>query len=340
MNERNGALLEKAQMGEQPEAQMATFIHIRAVEGDMGERPLAPGTVCWLSPDVELFDARGVRITTSQLAIGEQYTVRVTVSNGGDHDSNSCMVELYLDDPSVGFNVAASVLLGSQTVAVPARGQRTVNYPFVATSATVGHKCLFARAYSLLSNDFPKNWTSFDVLHDRHVGQQNIDIVHQGTAFDFGLGLGAGGQRMPLNIRVRRSERIPTSARIPAVGGYVIADRQLDTSMLRLISQEAKVVAPRSLEGKLLKTPANGVELDAGNGALGAVDELIGNCNEREKRCVWSITPVTGLERFRLEIPHLDLGPNEVVPMDIEVTNRRTGKIIGGFTLLVVGARQ
>ncbi len=157
---------------------------VRAYDGDTGNRPIGAGTVFWLSPDIGLFDSAGVRVATTEIATGKPYTIEVTATNAGDIACHSCQVELFLDDSSIGFSVAASQLLGCQMVEVPREGTATARFPFTAKAEMAGHRCLFARICSILTND-PADWTYFDTNADHHIGQQNLDIVQQASALDF-----------------------------------------------------------------------------------------------------------------------------------------------------------
>lgn len=62
-----------------------------------------------------------------------------------------------------------------------------VTFPYTPRDTEVGHSCLFARAYSYSDFDMPDSGDAFSTRTDRHIGQQNLFIVDQGTDFEFNV---------------------------------------------------------------------------------------------------------------------------------------------------------
>jgi hypothetical protein len=337
MADENNRKYMSSEKNNETESKLGTYIYIRAVVGDNGSRPLSPGTVCWLSPDVELFDSNGTRITTTDVSVNSRYTVQVTVRNDGDHDCNSCMVDLFLDDPSIGFNVASSELIGSQTVSVSGHSSQVVSFPFEATPLRAGHRCLFARAYSLMTNDYPADWINFNVMGDRHVGQQNLNIVQQGTAIGFRFGLGGRKGKGSVDITIRKNTRIVPAMNIPLLAKYFVVNKAVNTNTfsLSLLKTRPEILKKSPEVIKRGNTIAARIPQVAAR--IGVLENYTPILVNRPVKDRWTFASESGDEKFNLEIPHLGLNPNEAIPMDITVTDTQTGAVLGGITLLIVG---
>lgn len=332
-DERNRAMLKSERKGDEPPYNGATFLFVRAFDGDAGARPFAPGTVCWLSPDIELFDPGGVRVATTEIKAGTTYTVEVVVSNGGDLDCNVCQVELYLDDPSIGFSVAASKLIGNKVTAVPRQSTATVSFPFAATAETAGHRCMFARVSSFMTNDLPVDWTAFNAWIDRHLGQQNLNIVQQGKVFEFNVHLVAAFRDKGLALTLEPNARPFKKARFAALGRYLLVNRAATPAAFAIARKEFPHVAmpPPGRVGRPGRTaPAGGVP-----GVPAAVAATLAPL-AREEKNRWAFRSKLERETMRIDIPQLGLRPNEALPMELRLTDPATGQVIGGITLLVV----
>lgn len=311
-NERNRALLKKDGRGEEPPYQGTTFLFIRGFDGDTGERPIPAGQVFWISPDVELFDATGVRVPTSTIRAGEAYTIEVVVTNAGDRDCNSCAVELFLTNPALGFQVATATVLGNQLVSVARLATSTVRFPFTATADMVGHRCLFARVASFITNDLPSDWSGLNANLDRHLGQQNLDIVQQGTTYSFNVHLAAQLKGKNLALTMKPNVAMAPQIRLPAMGRYLLADRPIVGTFE---VKRPAVMLPDPVRGR----PRRAAALT------------------REAPDHWTFKSNVERETMEMAIPNLGLRPNEMVPMDLRLFDPATGAVIGGITLLVVG---
>ena len=74
----------------------------------------------------------------------------------------------------------------------PARGSRpaasaAAEFAYTVPPTESGHKCLFARCFSFSPLDLPIDDFALDPRLDRHVAQQNLNIVGQAQAFAFNL---------------------------------------------------------------------------------------------------------------------------------------------------------
>ena len=165
----------------------SSFLYLRTLPIDLGDRPLGPGRH-WHSPDLTLTPAgRGLPPTTDLVA-GETYVISCTLRNRGDLRVPRAQVELFLTDPTLGFDTRRAVSLtgGVPLVAsVPAFGEATVRMSYAVPREEAGHKCLFARAYSFLPQELPVDPYRLDPRMDRRIAQQNLMIAAAGQTFSF-----------------------------------------------------------------------------------------------------------------------------------------------------------
>lgn len=163
-------------------ARETTFLYIGTYPGDRGIRPVPQGTVFWNSPDIEIYK-NGVVIANNQINQGDTYQVIVTVRNDGDMNCPSFNIELFVTDPSLGFNVANATALGLQRGQVGRHSKVDIVFNLTASGNIVGHRCLFAQIFSVSCNEYPNSADGLDTVNDRHVAQQNLNIVQQGQSF-------------------------------------------------------------------------------------------------------------------------------------------------------------
>src|SRR6266446_3764924 len=98
----------------------ASFLHIRykkdLVSPDVGDRPLAPGTVFYLSPDISVSPTD----TLGNVRAGTEVTVKAQVFNGGGIDAYCVHVEFWWFNPTLAFTAPdPSQRIGSKIVNVP-----------------------------------------------------------------------------------------------------------------------------------------------------------------------------------------------------------------------------
>lgn len=161
----------------------ASFLYIRSHPGDTGSRPLG-NVVHWHSPDIQLVPGTGGNFTT-QLEAGASYIVSIRLHNGGDMAVPYPKVELFLSDPTLGFDTRYSthiattqhdgILLPNSTALV----QHHYQVPFGES----GHKCLFARTWSFSPPDLPIDLHALDPRIDQRIAQQNLHVVQQGQPY-------------------------------------------------------------------------------------------------------------------------------------------------------------
>ncbi|MCA0234237.1 MAG: hypothetical protein LCH91_27525 [Bacteroidetes bacterium] len=304
-----------------------TFLYIKGYDSDTGNRPMPTGTVFWMSPDIEIFDGT-TPIANNQLVAGKNYQIAVTVRNGGDLPCYSCHVELFICNPSLGFDPIHGTLLGVQTTQVQAQGDTTLSFPIVATSAMIGHRCLFARVFSFVNNDLPSSATTFPVVADRHIGQQNLNIIQQNNFVKVLMTNEFAGQK---NFQVKvvpRKMDVIKGTRIP--------------QLRRLISPLQAVVLPE-FSIKPLKVNAgieiNRMRVTTPNRALLVRNAALEVSNlavlPPVRKNLWDFKLDKGTRELEVAIPDFKLKNNEAVVVDIELTDADQNKVVGGIRFVV-----
>ncbi|AZU62558.1 hypothetical protein [Neobacillus mesonae] len=298
----------------------STYLYIRSIEEDDGTRPLPPGIVSWLSPDITLIDSNGP-LSSSTVSANTEYTVRVVVTNDGDQDCHSATVDLFLSDPSIGFSIAGSKPIGIHNVSIPSRSKIDVDFPFLVTNQDSGHKCLFARVYSFATNDYPGDFDNFNPPDDRHTAQRNLSIVQQGISFKFNI--------MKAHMQSTKLEVVLTQVKdkLPWLKNYEVYQKEIELGSFSIIDAgNDKISIPRKIDrpSKIIKKlplliPKN------------KETKL-----EQTAKNRWTYEFKNEINQMKLNIPQLGLKDKEAVPINISVLNPETGKILGGITIVVV----
>ena len=178
----------------------SSFLFLRATEEDDGSRALPSDVAFWNSPDIELRDNDGFFVTTNEILSGKPYTVEVNVNNAGDADAHVAFVELYICDPSIGFDRQHAKLIGIQNISILGQSTSKAIFQFLGQHDHIGHKCFFARTFCFANKEISENLDMFDVLNDRLVAQQNISIVSQESELAFILSKPQAENRFELVI--------------------------------------------------------------------------------------------------------------------------------------------
>ncbi len=283
-----------------------TYLYIRAREEDNGTRPI-DGTV-WMSPDLNVKPTSGGDEICWGIEAGQHYAVECIVHNDGDTDALSTTVEIRLANPSVGWSVPLSKQLGIQNVFIPAFNSKLVTFDWAADFEDVGHRCMFARVYCLTPMDAPDDWDSFNVRNDRHIGQQNLNIVHSEDELDVDAEGDTGQNNGEFKIIIRPAENIPQKMQL--IKGL---DKIKLIKGITTIDFELK---PRDFELTL--------KSDAELKKLGAIDAWTGKITGRK------VAPL------KLKIPKMNIDENEGHVYHVESVDAKTGKYVGGFTMIVL----
>ncbi len=171
--------------GKGDEPHYTTWLVVRYQPGDVGNRPFAPGTVFWESPDVWTQGSQGV----NQPVVNEPTQVFARVTNLGLQDATGVTIKYWWADPSVAIVEDPTKLIGQITNAlIPSNNSLVFQCPndWVPIEVNNGHECLVVEAFIPVFDGLT------DPMHpagDRHVGQKNEQLVmlEQGEAFQFHL---------------------------------------------------------------------------------------------------------------------------------------------------------
>ncbi|MBB3840703.1 hypothetical protein FHS57_004723 [Runella defluvii] len=304
-----------------------TFLYIKGYDSDTGNRPMPSGTVFWMSPDIEIFDGT-TPIANNQLVAGKNYQIAVTVRNGGDLPCYSCHVELFICNPSLGFDPIHGTLLGVQTAQVQAQGDTTLSFPIVATSTMIGHRCLFARVFSFVNNDLPSSATTFPVVEDRHIGQQNLNIIQQNNFVKVLMTNEFAAQKnfqvkvVPRKMDVIKGTRIPQLRRlISPLQAVVLPEFSIKPLKVNAGIEINRMRATTPNRALLVRNPA----LEVANLAVLAP----------VRKNLWDFKLEKGTRELEVAIPDFKLKNNEAVVVDIELTDADQNKVVGGIRFVV-----
>jgi len=312
-----------------------TFLLIRAFEGDTGARPLAAGSVFWNSPDVELYEGSEL-IATNQLKQGRAYTVQVNVTNLGDLAAPTCLVDLYICNPSLLLTMANARLLGVQSTHIAPHSTEIVRFGFTASAKDIGHRCLFARAYSTVTRDLPLDADQFDTVADRHIGQQNLSVVKQGELLqvEWSPLLAAN---LHLTIEPTAAPALPILARLPL--GRAVRFRPLTTAPGRFELFEAAATAP--LQARLAELVALKKKVLVGPVSAKPLLSVFGNQLKiwtPSRPNQWALPALPAgrprLVKATIDVPYLQLQPQEAAVYKVELKTDK-GTTVGGITLVV-----
>lgn len=135
--------------------------------GDDGDTRPLPGNIVWyLCPGIH----------ASPYIPGQRLDVTVDVRNyGGGNSPQQAQVTLWWAEPSTGFVVDPSRLIGFQMIAVPPRGGQatTTTMSKIMPTSAPPHICLLAR----VSHQYDRAGTVVDPVGDRHWAQRNLSVV-------------------------------------------------------------------------------------------------------------------------------------------------------------------
>lgn len=316
---------------DKPEYTGATFLYMRAYDGDTGARPVPSGITYWLSPDIEIYKDGALVDTANPLVPNQNYTLRVTVRNGGDLDCSSCMVDIFITRPSVGFSVDEMLRIGFAGTSVAAHSSTDVDFPFTAAEEMCGHRCMFARVYSLITNDFPADFVYFNTSGDRHIGQQNVNIVRQGETVGFNIVPGKAAANGEFEITLKKHLKGFTKDVAINKKYNILTKKNVSIGDFQLKKIETPAFPGRINDAKRPDIPKIP---DTTGKKIIAREDL--KDVKRFGRNSWKQQLTDGTNKLNIKVPFLGLQGNEAVPLELTVKDPGTGKAIGGITLLVV----
>jgi hypothetical protein len=191
----------------------STFLVIPAFDGDNGARPVAAGIATWHSPAVNIVDESADPNTSLEsiqgtfspnLLAGHTYLFEAWVHNLGDMVAPAVNVEFFLRSAGMGATAESARLIGSTVIAIGRNDRSRATVPFTASTGDLGHHCLLVRASSFNPPDLPDDWSRLVAREDRHIGQQNLNVVAGGSTMTMMLTAPAGRRaKATMRIRVR-----------------------------------------------------------------------------------------------------------------------------------------
>ena len=334
----------------------SSFLYMRSYDADLGVRPFS-GIVHWHSPDVTLSPITGVGAYTTSLNAGETYVIRCALRNRGDIGVPSAKVELFLTDPTLGFDTrfATNLTLGQvPSTWVAANTNAAVEFAYTVPPTESGHKCLFARAFSFSPLDLPIDDFGLDPRLDRHVAQQNLNIVGSSQAYSFGM-VHLPNARLRIHLRALEREEL-LMLRHPVLADVEIArefPRQGWGRLSRLELREpggGDLSVREAPEGLVIDArDPDGVRPDVQREVRTAVRDVLRAVDAGETRLANHRDLLARFRRmnaearrstFAMTVPDIGLQPRQAVGLEITGIDDTLGEadVFGGITLVIVGA--
>jgi len=319
---------------QKPESTVSSYLWMRDYQGDVGIRPIPQDVPFWISPDIELLDdASGQEVLTSEVKAGGKYSARVTVHNNGNIDCQSCQVELFICDPSIGFNLSVARPVGLAITTVPTMRESSVILPMNTGLESPGHRCLFARAFSVPNNDLPSDLFNLDAAGDRHVAQKNLFIAAQGTVLPYSVHLpkNAPGKGMQLELLVTNSligaKSPPTLRKLnfiavpPKPSSFSL--HPVPTISTPNLAKQLRVPSQMTGPRRPALTPARVAVPQVTQAAL------------TPRNGKWALPILATHSSFQLSIPNLGLKRGEAHPVSLILRDPK-GRILGGIGIIII----
>ncbi len=321
-----------------------TFLYIASYEGDVGIRPVPSGTTVWNSPNIELYNSSGELIPTNELAKGQKHRIEVKVHNDGDMTCNSCIVELFICNPSLGFNRPSATQIGIQSVNVLGHDEALVNFDFIPDEEDVGHRCLFARAYSYVTVDMPDSAETFFPRTDRHIGQQNCNIISQGNEFEFNIVNTLQIEQANIRLKITQNKTLVQNFKLKGLADLNTTKRKFTAKrFLVLKNKESKLKTTQNF--KTNKTESKTTKYLIVKLIIYLISLLWKSKIDTEKyeeikkdgKNTWAHEFTPGVNKMTLRIPYFFIFKKSATIFNIEAIDVNTKASIGGITLIVKG---
>lgn len=334
----------------------SSFLYMRSYDADLGVRPFS-GVVHWHSPDITLSPLTGVGAYTATLNAGDTYLIRCSLRNRGDIGVPSAKVELFLTDPTLGFDTrfATNLTLGRVPSAwVAADANAGVEFAYTVPPTESGHKCLFARAFSFSPLELPIDDFQLDPRLDRHVAQQNLNIVGQSQAYGFAM-VHAPNARVRIHLRALEPEAL-LALRHPVLGDVTPAREFPRRGWGRLAKVGlakpggGEVVVREDADGLHVEAQdPEGLHLASQRELNSAVRDVLRAINAEKTRMAdhrdlfakfRQMNAQARRSTFALTVPDIGLQPRQAVGLEITAIdeNADNPEVFGGITLVIVGA--
>ena len=328
----------------------SSFLYIRSYNGDTGIRPFS-GINFWNSPDITINPISNSSINTTELHGGNTYNIRCRLHNRGDLMIPYPKVEFFLTDPSLGFNTTVAKLLGLtqlQGLLLPASNDEAL-MRYTVPASEAGHKCLFARTYSFSPLDKPFDLHALDPRLDRHIGQQNLNIIPQGSTYTFNLVHQPNAMETiefrPLTVRQVMILQHPAlqELKITALKDTKMLSR-IKVAVATKTTHEIGMKSEKGIwqvtaSGKGISLDKQGEIFKSTNAILKAIHAGKGSHQHFKKE----LKPFTDMNRhvavtaFQMAIPDFGTRKGYAVGFEIVNINRIDGSIKGGITIIATG---
>lgn len=328
----------------------SSFLFIRSTQTDNGVRQLAPGTVFWLSPDIRIRPLTGTGSYTQTLEAGRTYDVEVQLRNRGDLAVPSAKVELFMSDPTIGFDTRFATKIGLGSTWVHGLGSGKVNITYTVPSNEAGHKCMIARVFSLSPIELPLDDTNLNPVLDRHVAQLNLNILPSGAPLQFNIihqpNFAGTVQFQPVALKTLMATGHPALAELNYVERKSLPASLLRETRFKLVGGESQEVSLKH-NGRQMQFESRGdgpslsdqKELAAQRKeAIAAIAS--GGANASKFKEVFSKHRKFGSavtrSVFVMDTPKIGLSKGEATAINLQLTSG-LGEITGGITILLLG---
>jgi hypothetical protein len=330
----------------------SSYLYVRSFDQDQGVRPFT-GITFWNSPDITLSSKSNPTIVTTDLVAGRSYNIQVILRNRGDLAVPSAKVELFLTDPSIGFDTRFATRLTNLTnipsAWVGSGASESVNFQYTVPSGEAGHKCLFARCFSFSPLDLPFDDFQLDPRLDRHVAQKNLSILAQGDSLEFLVfhlpttkmklrfeplkAVDIFGLRHPILGEGKPFDDIPNQQWAEEVGLKIVDPES--RAKINLNGNEADLVADQ--DGPNLDEQRRLYEAMRGLLARVAQGDAKLSENREMVKAFRAMSKHTIATRMRLKLPNLGLQKGQIagvhlIGIDMGIGDRDP---FGGVTLLI-----
>jgi hypothetical protein len=224
---------------------------------------------------------------------------------------------------------------------------------YTVPPAESGHKCLFARTFSFSPLELPIDDFQLDPRLDRHVAQQNLNIVGQAQAYSFQW-IHAPNARHFIELRALEPQAL-LALRHPVLADVTPAAEFPRRGWGRLAGIELREPGVENLEVRedaegvrVESIDRDGLDLDAQRELNTAVREALravyaGEARMADHRYLFAkfreMNAQARRSIFTMSVPDLGLGPGEAVGLDMRSIDANTepAEAVGGITLIIVG---
>ncbi|MCP5052649.1 MAG: porin family protein, partial [bacterium] len=120
------------------------------------------GNPTWNNPDIQLYDSSNNPVSSNNLVVGQQYTIKATIHNDTDFPANAVKVTFKGVNFGVGQPGPAWGVIDTDTLNVPANDTEEAEAQWVPPRT--GHLCIQAEIYH-----------NEDINEENNLGQENCD---------------------------------------------------------------------------------------------------------------------------------------------------------------------